>query len=151
MFFNPIFVWAVIGLLLVGSEFFIPGLVIIFFGLGALLTSVLAAVLPGLKSSVAFQILIWIGASGLSLAFLRKYLSRVFKGKTLIEDGSKSSGKIAEVTEAIAPEKTGRVRFEGTTWNAESYTESFEPGDTVEILKQDGLTLIVTKSILEND
>ena len=68
MFLNPIFVWAVIGLLFVGFEFFVPGLVIIFFGIGGLITSLLSAVLPGLKSSVAFQILIWLGASGLSLA-----------------------------------------------------------------------------------
>lgn len=149
MFLNPIFVWAVIGLLLVGSEFLVPGLVIIFFGVGALLTSVLAAIVPGLKSNVAFQILIWLGASGFSLALLRKYFSRVFKGKTLIEDGSKSSGKSATVIEAISPERPGRVRFEGTTWNASSYTESFEPGETVEILKEDGLTFIVTKSIID--
>jgi hypothetical protein len=30
-----------------------------------------------------------------------------------------------------------------------SYSETFEPGDTVEILKEDGLTLIVTKSIMD--
>ena len=149
MFLNPVFVWAIIGLLLVGSEFFVPGVVIIFFGIGALFTAILSAIIPGLRPSIAFQILIWLGASGLSLAFLRRYLSRIFKGKTLIDDGSGASGKTAGVIEAISPEKPGRVRFEGTTWKAQSYTETFKPGDTVEILKQEGLTLIVTKSILD--
>ena len=98
---------------------------------------------------MVLQILIWLGASGLSLALLRRYLSRVFKGGTLIEDGSEPSGKSAEVIKAISPDKPGRIRFEGTTWIAESYTESLQPGDAVEILEQNGLTMIVTGSILD--
>ena len=86
---------------------------------------------------------------GLSLAFLRKYLSKIFRGKTLIEDGSGPSGRTAEVTERITPQEPGRVHFRGTTWKAMSYSETFEPGDSVEILKEEGLTLIVTKSIMD--
>ena len=149
MFFNPIFVWAVIGLICIGAEFFVPGVVIVFFGAGALLTSLLSAIIPGLKGSMGLQILLWLVSSGLSLAFLRKYLSKVFRGKTLTDDGSEPSGKTAEVTERITPQVPGRVHFRGTTWKAASYNETFEPGDTVEILKEDGLTLIVTKSIMD--
>ncbi len=149
-FFNPIFIWAFIGLLFIGLEFAIPGVVIFFFGAGALITSLLTAIIPGLKSSVAFQILIWLGASGLSLAFLRKYLSKVFRGKMLINDGSDPSGKTAEVIERITPDRPGRVHFQGTTWAASSYTETIEQGEKATVLKQDGLTLIVSKSLMEN-
>ena len=149
MFFNPIFIWAVIGLIFVGAEFFVPGVVIVFFGLGALLTSILSGLIPGLKNSMALQIILWLVSSSLSLAFLRKYLSKVFRGKMLTADGGDASGRIAEVTESISPENPGRVHFQGTTWKATSYTESFEPGDKVEILKEDGLSLIVTKSIMD--
>ena len=149
MFLNPIFIWAVIGLLFIGSEFLIPGLVIIFFGAGALLTSILSAIIPGLRWNVAMQIIVWLASSGLSLAFLRKYLSKVFRGKTIIDDGQEPSGKTAEVTERITPDQTGRVHFGGTTWTASSYSEVFEPGEVVEILKEEGLTLIVTKSIMD--
>lgn len=149
MIFNPIFIWAVLGLLFLGAEFFVPGVVIIFFGAGALLTSLLSAIIPGVKSSMVLQIILWLATSSLSLGFLRKYLSRVFRGKMLAADGSDPSGKTAEVIESISPDAPGRVHYQGTSWKASSYSESFEPGDAVEILKQDGLTLIVTKSIMD--
>ena len=151
MFFNPIFIWAVIGLIFVGAEFFVPGVVIVFFGLGALLTSILSGLIPGLKHSMALQIILWLASSSLSLAFLRKYLSQVFRGKMVTTDGSEPSGKIAEVTESISPENPGRVHFQGTTWKATSFTESFQPGEKVEIIKEDGLSLIVTKSIMDGN
>jgi membrane protein implicated in regulation of membrane protease activity len=147
--FNPIFVWAVIGLLFIGLEFAIPGFVIFFFGAGALITSVLSAIVPGLRSSIALQILIWLGTSSLSLAFLRKYLSKVFRGRTLIDTGEESSGKTAEVIERITPDSPGRVHFQGTSWKASSYTETLEKGETVTVLKQEGLTLIVSKSLID--
>jgi len=148
-FLDPIFVWAFIGLLMIGLEFIIPGVVIIFFGAGALVTSILTAIIPGLKSGIGWQILLWLGASSLSLAFLRKYLSKVFRGKTLIDTGEELSGRTATVTERITPEKAGRVHFEGTTWKASSYTETLEAGKTVTVLKQEGLTLIVSKSLVD--
>lgn len=150
-FFNPIFIWAFIGLLFIGLEFAIPGVVIIFFGAGALLTSLLTAIIPGLKSSVVFQILLWLGASSLSLAFLRRYLSKVFRGKTLPSDSSDASGKTAEVIERITPDQAGRVHFQGTTWKATSYTETLEKGESATVLKQDGLTLIVSKSLIDEE
>ncbi len=150
-FFNPIFIWAFVGLLFIGLEFAIPGVVIIFFGAGALITSLLTAIVPGLKSSVALQILLWLGTSSLSLAFLRKYLSKVFRGKTLTNDGSDPSGKTADVIERITPDRAGRVHFQGTTWKASSYTETLEKGEAATVLKQDGLTLIVSKLLMEEE
>jgi len=150
-FFNPIFIWAFIGLLFIGLEFAIPGVVIVFFGAGALITSLLTAIIPGLKSSVVLQIFLWLGTSSLSLAFLRKYLSKVFRGKTLPDDGSDASGKTAEVIERITPEEDGRVHFQGTTWKASSYTEILEKGEKATVLKQEGLTLIVSKALLEEE
>ena len=148
-FLDPIFVWAFIGLAMIGLEFLIPGLVIIFFGAGALITSILTAIIPGLKSGIGWQIVLWLAASGLSIAFLRKYLSKVFRGKTLIDTGEELSGKTAKVTERITPDNPGRVHFEGTTWKASSYTETLNKGETVTVLKQEGLTLIVSKALVE--
>ena len=148
-FLNPIFIWAFIGLVFIGLEFAIPGLVIIFFGAGALITSVLTAIIPGLRSGIGWQILLWLGASSLSLAFLRKYLAKVFRGTTLVDTGDTLSGRTATVTERITPDSPGRVHFEGTTWKATSYTETLEKDETVTVLKQEGLTLIVSHSLID--
>jgi membrane protein implicated in regulation of membrane protease activity len=149
VFLTAAFVWALLGLLMIGAELFVPGLVIVFFGIGALVTAGLSALLPGFGGSLVLQILTWLGATGLSFAFLRRRLSRVFRGKVITEDGTEVTGKHAVVTERLTPKENGRVRFEGTSWTAASYSETFEPGETVEILRQEGLTLYVTRSILD--
>lgn len=142
--------WAIAGIVLIISEFFIPGFVIFFFGAGALLNALLTAVIPPLASSVLIQVLVWLGFSGLSLFTLRKYFSRIFKGRLL--NGFSSTDKAGtkvEVVEDIGPGKVGRIRFQGTTWRAGSDTESFKAGETVEILKKEGLTFVVTRSLLD--
>jgi len=146
---SPAFWWALIGLVFVGAELFLPGLVIIFFGIGALFTALLSAILPPVSRSLLLQVLACLAGTGLSFAFLRKHLARVFQGRTITEEGAEIIGKRVLVTERITPEAPGRVRLEGTSWAAASYSESFEPGEAVEILKQEGLTLYVTRSIME--
>ena len=141
--------WILLGFLLVGSELLIPGFVIFFFGLGSLITGILTAVIPGLKSSFILQVLIWLGASALSLFTLRKYFARVFKGRLIsAEKTDDFAGQKVAVIEAIGPDKPGRIRFQGTSWRAVSYTESFQPGESVEILEKENLTFVVTKSII---
>ncbi|TFH06505.1 MAG: NfeD family protein, partial [Spirochaetales bacterium] len=122
--------------------------VVFFFGLGALLTSLLVAVVPPIAGSIPLQVLIWLGFSTVSLFGLRRVFSGWFKGRRFGEgDTREYIGKPAKVIEAITPDHPGRIRFGGTTWVAESYTESFNTGDRVEILARDGMTFIVTDSI----
>ena len=148
---DPAFVWAVLGLLMIGAELFVPGLVIVFFGIGGLLTAALAVVVPGVHSSMVIQVLSWLGGTALSFVFLRRRLSRLFRGREIAHDGSAVAGKKATVTERIEPERPGRVRLEGTSWAAASHGGIYEPGETVEIVGQDGLTLYVTGSVPEED
>lgn len=145
---SPAFWWALVGLILVAAELFTPGLVIVFFGIGALATALLSLLRP-FSRSLLLQVLLFVAGTGLSFAFLRRSLARVFRGRTLSDEGTEITGKRAVVIEQITPESPGRVRFQGTSWAAASYSESFAPGETVEILKQEGLTLYVTRSILE--
>ncbi|MBA7550040.1 hypothetical protein ES705_42546 [subsurface metagenome] len=112
--FSAVFFWALLGLLLIGSEMIIPGFTIFFFGLGGLLTSLLTAVIPGLSSNFGFQGLIWAGSSILSFIFLRKHFKKVLKGTIIYKDSIsyKDIGKKAEVIEEITPEKAGRIKFQ---------------------------------------
>lgn len=150
MLTDPAFVWGVIGVVLIASEMLIPGFVVFFLGAGALLTALLSAVVPGLGEAFALQGLIWVASSGLSLAFLRRRFSRVFRGKMVKGEPDSDVGATATVTEEITPEQAGRVRYQGTTWRAVSYTESFNKGDTVQIIKEENLTMIVSSPIFED-
>lgn len=145
MFFGPSFVWGVIGLLLIASEMLIPGFTIFFFGLGAWLVAVVALFFPFLEGSFAWQVLAWVMASILSFAFLRRKFSRLFRGTLLNRLPPEGLGERAVVLEPITPEQAGRVRYRGTSWKAVSLTESFETGDEVSIVGEDGITLTVTE------
>lgn len=143
-------IWLIAGLALISAEFIIPEFVIFFFGLGALANSLLIALFPGIAASVPIQIITWLGLSTLSLAGFRRYFAHWFKGKRLIarEREAKYVGRAATVLEEIAPDSPGRIRFGGTSWGAVSYDRKFAAGEKVEILKQDGITFVVTDSIL---
>lgn len=146
------FIWALFGLLMMLSEFFIPGFVIFFFGSGAIITSLLTFLFPFIKIRIPLQLLIWLAASGITLFSLRRYLSRIFKGKLIGKDNDEEFiGKRVLVVEKITPESPGRIRLSGTTWKAESYDEVFESGEYAEIIEKKNMTFTVTKKILEDE
>lgn len=147
MFFSSSFFWILLGLVLVGAEMFIPGFVIFFFGMGAVLTGLAAAILPFIKSSAAAQGILWIAATAFFMGFFRKKFAGIFKGTILNRQIESHVGKSAEVIEPITPDTPGRVRYQGTSWSAMSYTEKFDKGDEVDIVEEKGLTFIVSKHL----
>ena len=76
-FLNPALIWALVGLGLLLAEFAIPGLVVFFFGIGAL---VVAIVCVFAKVSLDIQLIIFIVASVALLLSLRRWLKTVFLG-----------------------------------------------------------------------
>jgi len=144
------YLWAILGLLFIVLEFLIPGFVIFFFGAGAVLTSILTAIIPFLQGKFLLQIAIWLASSVISLFALRRYFPKSFRGTVLNPDkDTTDSGAMATVAEKITPKKPGRIKYQGTTWNAECYEGEFSEGETVEILQKKNLTYIVKKSYVE--
>lgn len=143
--FGPLFLWGAIGLILIASEMLIPGFTIFFFGLGAWIVAIAAMVLPPLGSSFAWQVVTWAAASVFSFILLRKKFKKLFRGTLLNRMPQEGIGEHAEVLESISPDKPGRVRYRGTTWKAVSLTESFEAGEKVSIIDEDGITLTVSE------
>jgi membrane protein implicated in regulation of membrane protease activity len=128
------------------SEFVVPQFVVFFFGLGALLNAVLTLIVPGLANRLPLQLLVWAATSGISLGLLRRYGAPWFRGETRHpgDDASDGAGSTAEVVESITPERPGRIRFRGTTWQARTFDETIPAGATVTILQKESLTYIVT-------
>jgi membrane protein implicated in regulation of membrane protease activity len=144
---TPEIIWTIVGLLFIFVEFFIPGLVIAFFGVGALVTALTTWI--GITPSLSLQLIVFIVSSILLLILLRRLLKRTFLGKAQEETFDRNFnieiGKIIPVVEFIQPgEVGGKVRYQGTNWTA-SATEPIAPGESVEITGIDGLTLIVEK------
>lgn len=133
---NPTLLWLLIGFILCLTEFFLPTAFNAFsLGVAALLVGALTMVV---RISVGLQIFLWML---LSLGIV--YLSHRFlpKGKAYT---------LAEATEGetlteILPGKTGRVLYEGNSWQARCLEESrsIGMGEKVYVIERKGTTLIV--------
>ena len=141
---KPELIWFIIGLILIILEFSNPGLITIFFGIGAWIVSVICLFLD---ISLNLQLSIFLISSVLLLVSLRKWFKALFTrkpgtGRAEDEVADEFVGQKAVVTEKITPNRKGRVEFRGSYWTAESY-ETIPEGASVEILDKDNITLIV--------
>lgn len=148
MAIDPVLLWFIIGLVLTLLEFFVPGVILVFFGAGAWVVSI--ATYLGLTISFESQLLLFAVASVLLIVSLRKWIKGKFYGYvTGVQDPEKNldefTGKIVTVLEDIVPgRQDGRVELKGAAWNAVS-DEHINKGDVVVITGVDGITLRVTK------
>jgi len=147
-FFNldAFFVWMLVGLGLFLLEFAAPGLIVAFFGIGAIIT---AFITKFADISLTWQIFWFIFFSVASIVLLRNTLKKVFYGEKKAGelrdlDDAGAVGKTVTVTEKITPEIPGKVEFQGTSWSA-SADEEIETGKRVVIKAQENLMLTVSR------
>lgn len=144
----PALIWFVVGLVMVLLEFAVPGVIIVFFGIGAWIVTILAYfnILPTLES----QLLIFCISSIVLLIALRKWIRNKFTGhisdiQNPDENLDEFTGKPVKVLSDVLPgQSSGRVEFKGATWSAVSDVPIKE-GETATIEKVDGLTLIIKR------
>ena len=120
----------------------IPGLVIVFFGLGAWVAAILVAIFPEMAFWV--QMMIFTVFSVVTLIFLRRSLKKRFfadQENAESEGVDDYIGKIAVVEKAIV-DGEGKVDFKGTSWSA--YADMDIPeGTKVVIIDKDSIKLKV--------
>ena len=144
---KPEVIWFVVGIIMLLMEFALPGLVIIFFGLGAL---VVAIVCMMVDLSLAMQLGLWIVSSVVFILVLRRWLKSRFFGSDASDMADAGvldefTGKHAIVTHAIQPGIPGKVEFKGTGWKADADEELAE-GDHVIIVSKENISLKVKKA-----
>lgn len=144
--YEPWFVWSLIGVGCIGLEMLLPGFVIFFFGLGGLATALLCLI-PFVSGLLYMQVIIFIVFSTVSLVVLRRRFSRIFGGT--IFDSHKGNpdedgvGKIAEVIEDVGVSKSGRIRFQGTSWKAFTREGEIKAGNAARIISRESMTYII--------
>ncbi len=143
---HPAVIWFIIGLVLFLLELAVPGLVLLFFGMGAWLTALICLIA---NPSLDVQLIVFILSSVIFLVTLRKYVSKLFSGRKKTETNKgenieDNAGERAIVVESIIPPRKGKVEFHGTNWNAEADGQ-INSGATVEIVGKTNLTLKVRK------
>ena len=141
----PLF-WLIIGVMLLFLELAVPGFVLFFFGLGALITS-LGAYLFDL--SLNWQLALFIIGSLASLFSLRNVIQRRFLQAPLEgeedDDGQLvTPGEKGVVDGRIEPPGEGRIKYSGTYWRATA-DEVINEGEIISIVSQKGLIIHVEK------
>ncbi len=146
MTFDPLLIWFLIGLALVLFEFMVPGVILVFFGMGS--WTVAITTWMGLTTGTTGQLLVFGVSSVIYLVLLRRWFRARFRGfEAGKQDPSANidefQGQIVIVTEAIDAETgEGKVEYKGADWIARSETP-IDTGCRARIMGVDSITLLV--------
>jgi membrane protein implicated in regulation of membrane protease activity len=136
----PQVLWFLFGSLLIIVELALPGILLVFFGVGAWVTALTTWI--GLTPGLPAQNIVFCSCSLVLLFLLRNRLKTIFVGNTTndkIED--EYTGKEVLALSDIS-DSHGKVEIKGTEWNARS--ESLIPSASLVIVeRREGLTLHV--------
>jgi membrane protein implicated in regulation of membrane protease activity len=145
---NPALLWFLLGLALIFLEFVVPGVILVFFGIGAWAAALTSYI--GLTASLQSQLLVFGATSVLLLVVLRKWIKGKFYGHVGdVQDQTKNidefNGQTVVVLQDVIPNKTGgAVEFKGARWRAVS-DEPIKNGEMAIITGVDGIILQVRK------
>lgn len=143
-FLTPAVIWFLAGLVLLLLELAIPGLIIVFFGVGAWLTSLCLLIF---NIDINLQLVIFIIGSVTSLLVFRKYLKNKFfhenspESKALDEE---FVGKSALADTDLKAGIPGKINFKGTQWTAVSDMDIMA-GEYFLIKDKESITLKITR------
>jgi membrane protein implicated in regulation of membrane protease activity len=138
------FIWLVVAGVFTIVEIATVGFFIIWFGVAALLTAIFSLFMP---EAFLVQVVFWAISSVLLVLFTKRFTDKV-KPETTATNVYSIIGKRAVVTTKINNENaTGQIKVDGDVWSAktENYDEVIEAGEHVEILRIDGVKVIVKK------
>ena len=128
-------VWLLVGSILCTLELLLPTAFVQFaMGISALLVAIVSLLVP----QFSLQVLLWMVFSLVFVWFSRRLLPS--QKKTLMFDATE-----AETLTEILPGKTGRVLYEGNSWQArcEDTTVTIHPNERIYVVGRQGTTLLV--------
>lgn len=140
--------WAVAGLGFMLAELLLPSFVLVWFGLGALL--VMLALLIAPETGLVWQILIWTISSILMVVLWFRVFRREHHKVLIGRASAQIVGEVGMLTEAVAPFKNGRVRFQKPVVGSDQWDcvadEELPVGTRVKVLKVEGSIITVGKT-----
>lgn len=133
--------WIALAVLFAIIEAITLGINTIWFAIGAVVASIIAYVGGGLL----LQIIVFLVVSILLLYFTRPLAIKKLKIGSEKTNVDTLPGQIALVTSDISPHNTGQVKVQGQIWTAisEGITDTLKQGETVSIIRVEGVKLIV--------
>jgi membrane protein implicated in regulation of membrane protease activity len=136
--------WIGAGIVLALLELVVPGAVLVFLGLAAVIVGLL--LMTGLISGVVQAFTAWFIISLILLFTLRGLAQRFMPGEESwqsTDEDADAYGLIVEVSETIEKMEQGRIRFRDSTWPATCYEQTLETGAKARIVTRDNLVWVV--------
>ncbi|HLE17310.1 MAG TPA: NfeD family protein [Syntrophales bacterium] len=135
-------IWAILGIILIVAELMTMAFVLVFFGLGSLLTAFLTWI--GIIPDFTSQLLVFAISSSAMLLILRTFAKKQFFRKS--EVSQEFVGQKVKVVRAISVDSEGAVFYRGSEWIAFSDSkEVISAGSIVEITGTEGIRVKVRK------
>ena len=145
-------IWAVVGIVLILAEFLVPGLVVVFLGMSALLVAIgiYLGWLVGWMNIMVF----WFISSIFLIMTLRGLFARFAPGnieRPNVDEDLEAIGSIVEVVADVSEEnENGRIYHRGTYWSAKAIGAKIRKGEKARLLsRQVGCWLV--ERVLEED
>lgn len=143
--------WLIVAVILFVGEAICPVFFMFWFAIGA----ILALITSLITSNLIAQVVVFFISTTLFIIFIKPLTNGLFKNNTKDELNINGIvGKRAIVVEEIDNLKnTGKVKINGEVWKAisESESETISLDDQVNIIRIDGVKLIVKKVDITND
>lgn len=139
--------WAILGVVMVTSELLLPTLVLVWFGLGALVVALCLLVVPDMPLST--ELIVWIVVS-VSLVYAWFKVFQPWRHKTLAgRSSAQVIGEIGLLIADVAPFQKSKVRFQMPIVGAEVWEcvadEPIKVATRVKVVSVDGTILKVAK------
>jgi len=139
--------WLGLGAFLIFLEFFAPGLVSVFVGMGAL--TVAAGIYWEYLPSLTSQLLTWFFSSIVYLFTIRLLVLRFYPQNTNrsnVNEDEMVIGTVVTIAEDIPGKGIGRIFYSDSTWKARSKDSlSIAKGTKVKICGRENITYVVEK------
>ena len=140
--------WLIIAGLLFIGEIITPGFILLWFGVGAVISSLLA-----LQFNLYVQIIAFIIISTGLIIFTRPIMKKLIKQDDVMSNVYAMSGKkgivVQEINNLLGK---GQVKISGEVWQARTEDDSEIPENSeVEVLRVEGVKVIVSEKIKKNE
>lgn len=144
---QPLWSWAILGLLLLGMEMLTGTFYILWFGIAALCVALLIALFPHL--STAIQLLAFSVLSLASLAVWRLKYAKTQPQLRVGQSRGEELGRVGRITQPVSPSSQGRIEFTlpvlgSRDWIAIS-EQTLQPGDEAQVVRVEGNYLRVER------
>lgn len=144
---SEILTWLFIGggILLMLSEIFIPGGVALFLGFSGLTVGLLRWI--GFLSDPFWAIFAWLFLSVALTIIIRPFIRKYLKGERsfkFADEDYEAIDQVVQVVETVTDfDNSGRIRFQGISWQARTIEGTIEAGQMARISYRENTTWIV--------